>query len=95
MLTSKEQIKLAWEMTKEGGIYSLATAFLDHQPGRTVNLTTLNCAVYDWNVQQMASLFLSHSKAEDTWSVCFAFQYFTEMSMINTLTPPHSNILKL
>ena len=40
MLTSKEQIKLAWEMTKEGGIYSLATAFLDHQPGRTVNFHT-------------------------------------------------------
>ena len=76
ILTSKEQMKLAWEMTKQGGIYSLATAFLDHQPGRTVNLTTLNCAVYDWNVQQMASLFLSHSKAEDQWSVCFALQYF-------------------
>ena len=40
MLTSKEQIKLAWEMTKKDGVYALATAFLDHQPGRTVHLTT-------------------------------------------------------
>ena len=66
MLSSKEQIKLAWEMSKSDGVYSLATAFLDHQPGRTVNLMTLNCAVYDWNVQEMASLelFLTHSKGE-------------------------------
>lgn len=76
MLSSKEQIKLAWEMSKSDGVYSLATAFLDHQPGRTVNLTTMNCAVYDWNVQEMASLFLTHSQGEDRWSVCFALQYY-------------------
>ena len=76
MLTSKEQIKLAWEMTKKDGVFALSTAFLDHQPGRTVNLTTLNCAVYDWNVQEMASLFMSHTKAEDKLSVWFSLEYF-------------------
>ena len=76
MLTSKEQIKLAWEMTKKDGVYALATAFLDHQPGRTVHLTTLNCAVYDWNVQEMASLFVAHTKGEDKLSVRFSLEYF-------------------
>ena len=79
MVTSKEQMKIALEMSKKDGIFSRSTAFADHQPGRCDPMNTFNLAMYDHTLMEMASLFMAHTMSEDQYSVSFQFKLFDDL----------------
>ena len=78
LVTSKEQMKLALEMSRPDGIFRKSTAFVDHQPGRCEPMNTFNCAMYDHTLKEMTSIFMSHCMSEEQHSVYFQFKLFND-----------------
>ena len=79
LVTSKEQMKVALEMSRIDGIFKRSTAFVDHQPGRCEPMNTFNCAMYDFTLKEMTSIFMSHCMSEEQHSVYFQFKLFNDV----------------
>jgi hypothetical protein len=79
IVSSKEQMKLALDMSRPGGIFSKSTAFVDHQPGRCEPMNTFNVAMYDHTLKEMTSVFMSHCMSEEQHSVYFQFKLFEDL----------------
>ena len=78
LVTSKEQMKVALEMSRQDGIFRKSTAFVDHQPGRCEPMNTFNCAMYDFTLKEITSIFMSHCTSEEQHSVFFQFKLFND-----------------
>ena len=68
-LTSREQMKTAIMMTESDGIFSKTTCFMDHQPGRALDFSTFNVAMYDHTLRCIVGLYMAHTPTEDMFSV--------------------------
>ena len=76
LVTSKDNLKSADEMSKDGGIFNASTVHVDHQPARCKTMDTLNVAFYDHNLREMSSVFMTHSMGENQYNVLFEFKLF-------------------
>ena len=76
LVTSTDSLKSAVELSKDGGLFSGSTVHVDHQPGRCKTMNTLNVAFYDYNLREMASVFMTHSMGENQFNVLFEFKLF-------------------
>ena len=79
VITSKSQIKAAYEMSSEDGLFKYSTLYIDNQNGRIVNYNTLNTFFYDFQMQSISSIFTAHSKFEDRNSIIIIFNIFNDM----------------
>lgn len=79
LLTSVDQIKAAHEMTVDDGQFKYSTLYIDNQNGRLQNFNTLNTFFYDYQMQSITSIFTSHSKFEDKYSIALSFKMFDKI----------------
>ena len=80
LVTSKDNLKSAMELSTDGGIFSASTVHVDHQPARCKTMDTLNVAFYDHNLREMSSVFMTHSMGENQFNVLFEFKLFEIVS---------------
>ena len=78
LVTSRQQLQNAAQMSTDNGVFARSTVFADHQPGRVLDYNTLVASHYDHNIQQMAVLFTCHGSFEDQFSVFLGFLLFEE-----------------
>ena len=76
LVTSKDNMKAASEMSQADGIFKSSTVHVDHQPGRCKTMDTLNVAFYDHTLHEMASLFMTHTTGENQFNIFFEFKLF-------------------
>ena len=79
LVTSKLQVKAAFEMSDKNGLFKFSTLYLDNQNGRIINYNTLNAFFYDYQMQSISSIFTVHSKFEDKFSIALSFDLFNDI----------------
>ena len=79
LVTSKLQVKAAFEMSDKNGLFKFSTLYLDNQNGRIINCNTLNAFFYDYQMQSISSIFTVHSKFEDKFSIALSFDLFNDI----------------
>ena len=76
LVTSRDNMQAGVEMSKPDGLFKSSTVHIDHQPGRCKTMDTMNVAFYDHTMQEMASLFVTHSTGENQFNVFFEIKLF-------------------
>jgi hypothetical protein len=76
LVTNRDNMQAAVEMSKPDGLFKSSTVHIDHQPGRCKTMDTMNVAFYDHTLQEMASLFVTHSTGENQFNVFFEIKLF-------------------